>query len=159
MLARKAMNCQHDMRDRAGSVAPPKPWVAQATSLSRPATGRTERGGAPISAANADLPVARPSRLRVQHHLCRNHRAQSMHGVQPKNTKTLEIALLSIGVGKCGRKYQPGWAVQRFGGAWQSRFCEGRATSCGAQKRPGRAAIYPANRLATGVGFCEKNFV
>jgi len=90
------MNCHHDISDRAGPVAPPKPWVAQATSLSCPATGRTERGGAPNSAANADLPVARPSRLRVQRHLCRNHRAQFTHGVQPKNTKTPEITLLSL---------------------------------------------------------------
>ena len=81
------MGKHHNIKDRAGPVAPPAPWVEQATRLFRPATGRTERRGAPISASRAGLHVARASRLRIPAPSPRQEPSRRNPVSSPKNIK------------------------------------------------------------------------
>ena len=96
----------HNIKVRAGPVAPPTQWVEQATRLSRPATGRTERSGAPISTSSAGLHVARASRLRIPAPSPCQEPSRRNPVSSPKNIKNREITLFTphrAGMPACSR--------------------------------------------------------
>ena len=96
----------HNIKVRAGPVAPPAQWVEQATRLSRPATGRTERSGAPISTSSAGLHGARASRLRIPAPSPCQEPSRRNPVSSPKNIKNREITLFTphrAGMPACSR--------------------------------------------------------